>query len=176
MYPCQVIYALIILLLCVHAAIVARANAHCNYATCMHAVAAAVAVQCFSVLAKWRRSAVCSHLSVSFAEMVVSVWCLWCRFIHFPSASAEQAIALGRKAAAVVSARFPAAMELKFEAVCCPFLLLHVNRPAPSGLSLRALSEIKGLPARGHCSASSRPALVSLAPALPSGMSHVQGA
>lgn len=37
-------------------------------------------------------------------------------------------MALGRKAASVVSARFPAEMELKFEAICRPFLLLHVNR------------------------------------------------
>lgn len=37
-------------------------------------------------------------------------------------------MALGRKVASVVTARFPPVMELKFEAVCCPFLLLHVNR------------------------------------------------
>ena len=88
------------------------------------------------------------HIACSAPEglsgMVAIAWWSWCRFIHFPSASAEQAIALGRKAAAVVSARFPAAMELKFEAVCCPFLLLHVNRPAPPGglLLSRALSKI----------------------------------
>jgi hypothetical protein len=37
-------------------------------------------------------------------------------------------MALGRAAARLVSARFPPEMELKFEAVCQPFLLLHVNR------------------------------------------------
>ena len=50
------------------------------------------------------------------------------RFVHFPSANTEEAMALGRNAASVVSARFPAEMELKFEAICRPFLLLHVNR------------------------------------------------
>ena len=88
------------------------------------------------------RSLLCTeHLVIGM--VAIALWS-WCRFIHFPSASAEEAIALGRKAAAVVSARFPAAMELKFEAVCCPFLLLHVNRPAPpGGLHLsRALSNI----------------------------------
>lgn len=93
----------------------------------------------------WRWSTVpFLHLTFCLSGMMVIAWWPWCRFIHFPSASAEEAIALGRKAAAVVSARFPPAMELKFEAVCCPFLLLHVNRRAPFRhlLFLWALYEI----------------------------------
>lgn len=35
---------------------------------------------------------------------------------------------LGRKVTSVVTARFPPPMELKSEAVCCPFLMLHVKR------------------------------------------------
>ena len=34
----------------------------------------------------------------------------------------------GRRAAEVVSSAFPAPMEMKFEKVCQPLLLLHVNR------------------------------------------------
>jgi len=37
-------------------------------------------------------------------------------------------MALGRAAARHGSARVPPEMELTFEAVCQPFLLLHVNR------------------------------------------------
>ena len=35
---------------------------------------------------------------------------------------------LGHEAAAYVSGKFPKEMELKFEKVAQPFLLLHVNR------------------------------------------------
>ena len=37
---------------------------------------------------------------------------------------------LGREAAAYVSSNFPKEMELKFEKIAQPFLLLHVNRHA----------------------------------------------
>jgi DNA polymerase elongation subunit (family B) len=49
-------------------------------------------------------------------------------FIHFPSASPAEAIGLGHAAAAAVTAGLTAPMELKFEKVAAPFLLLHVNR------------------------------------------------
>ncbi|KIZ06809.1 hypothetical protein MNEG_1145 [Monoraphidium neglectum] len=51
-------------------------------------------------------------------------------FIHFPSASPAEAIGLGHAAAAAVTAGLTAPMELKFEQVAAPFLLLHVNRYA----------------------------------------------
>ncbi|KAK9810365.1 hypothetical protein WJX72_009511 [[Myrmecia] bisecta] len=51
-------------------------------------------------------------------------------FAHFPQASAGQAIQAGQAAAKVVSAAFPPEMEIKFERVCQPFMLLHVNRYA----------------------------------------------
>ena len=41
---------------------------------------------------------------------------------------AVEAMRLGNEAAKFVSAAFPNPMELKFERVAQPFLLLHVNR------------------------------------------------
>lgn len=49
-------------------------------------------------------------------------------FMHLPSASTAEAIRLGQAAGRLVTAAFPPEMELKFEKVCQPFLLLHVNR------------------------------------------------
>lgn len=47
----------------------------------------------------------------------------------FPQApDAAAAIRVAREAAKVVSAAFPDPVEIKFERVCQPFLLLHVNR------------------------------------------------
>ena len=43
---------------------------------------------------------------------------------------------VGRLAGELVSAAFPAVMDLKFERVCQPFMMLHVNRsPAPAFLT-----------------------------------------
>jgi DNA polymerase elongation subunit (family B) len=49
-------------------------------------------------------------------------------FIHFPSATAAEAVTLGQQAAQLVTAQLPAPIELKYERVMCPFMLLHVNR------------------------------------------------
>jgi hypothetical protein len=49
-------------------------------------------------------------------------------FIHLPAASPQEAVAVGQAAAAAVTARLPPPMELKFEKVFAPLLLLHVNR------------------------------------------------
>ena len=49
-------------------------------------------------------------------------------FCHFPEASGPEAICMAQQAAALVSDGFPALMEIKFERVCRPFMLLHVNR------------------------------------------------
>jgi hypothetical protein len=49
-------------------------------------------------------------------------------FIHFPSASAAEAVALGQRAAQLVTQQLPPPIELKYERVMCPFMLLHVNR------------------------------------------------
>lgn len=49
-------------------------------------------------------------------------------FCHFPNATREEAIEMGQKAADQVSEVFPSAMSLKYERICQPFLLLHVNR------------------------------------------------
>lgn len=51
-------------------------------------------------------------------------------FCHFPEASIEEAIPLAQQAASKVSDAFAAEVELKFERVCQPFILLHVNRQA----------------------------------------------
>jgi hypothetical protein len=51
-------------------------------------------------------------------------------FLLVPGASVPQALQLGELAARLVSERFPDPMELKFEQVMRPFLLLHVNRYA----------------------------------------------
>ena len=48
--------------------------------------------------------------------------------MHVPDASAAQAIDVGKQTAELVSAAFPKPMELKFENVSSPFMLLHVNR------------------------------------------------
>ena len=37
---------------------------------------------------------------------------------------------VGRLAGELVSSAFPAVMDLKFERVCQPFMMLHVNRSA----------------------------------------------
>jgi len=49
-------------------------------------------------------------------------------FVHFPSASPAEAVLLGQQAAQLVSAQFPDPIELKYERVMAPFMLLHVNR------------------------------------------------
>ena len=49
-------------------------------------------------------------------------------FMHVPDATAMQAIDVGKQLAKLVSAAFPKPMELKFENVSWPFMLLHVNR------------------------------------------------
>ena len=49
-------------------------------------------------------------------------------FCHFPEASSPEAIRMAQRAAALVSSGFPDLMEIKFERVCRPFMLLHVNR------------------------------------------------
>jgi len=52
-------------------------------------------------------------------------------FVLFPSAAGvSTAIKVGQLASKVVSATFPDPMELKFERVCAPLMLLHVNRYA----------------------------------------------
>ncbi|WIA33365.1 hypothetical protein OEZ86_006502 [Tetradesmus obliquus] len=51
-------------------------------------------------------------------------------FIHFPSATPAEAVALGQQAAQLVTAQLPPPIELKYERVMCPFMLLHVNRYA----------------------------------------------
>ncbi|RMZ54960.1 hypothetical protein APUTEX25_000477, partial [Auxenochlorella protothecoides] len=52
-------------------------------------------------------------------------------FAVFPAASTPaEAIEVGKRTAAIVSAAFPDPMELKFERVCNPLLLIHVNRYA----------------------------------------------
>jgi DNA polymerase delta subunit 1 len=56
-------------------------------------------------------------------------------FLSLPSCSSTDlatAISVGRQASGVVSATFPDPMELKFERVCAPFMLFHVNRYAGS--------------------------------------------
>ncbi|DBA67150.1 TPA: hypothetical protein ACH3X2_001471 [Trebouxia sp. C0005] len=54
-------------------------------------------------------------------------------FASFPSATTEEAIQVGKLAGQLVSAAFPAVMDLKFERVCQPFMMLHVNRYAGRG-------------------------------------------
>lgn len=58
---------------------------------------------------------------------------------------AVEAMRLGNEAAKFVSAAFPRPMELKFERVAQPFLLLHVNRcPAYSlWFSVRSCSVVQ---------------------------------
>ncbi|KAL0056285.1 hypothetical protein WJX82_009537 [Trebouxia sp. C0006] len=54
-------------------------------------------------------------------------------FASFPNATTEEAIQVGKLAGQLVSAAFPAVMDLKFERVCQPFMMLHVNRYAGRG-------------------------------------------
>ena len=56
-------------------------------------------------------------------------------FMHVPNASAAQAVDVGKQTAKLVSAAFPKPMELKFENVSSPFMLLHVNRCASNCLT-----------------------------------------
>jgi DNA polymerase elongation subunit (family B) len=49
-------------------------------------------------------------------------------FVHFPSATPAEAVALGQQVAQLVSSQLPPPIELKYERVMAPFLLLHVNR------------------------------------------------
>lgn len=49
-------------------------------------------------------------------------------FVHFPSASPAEAVSLGQQVAQLVTAQLPPPIELKYERVMSPFLLLHVNR------------------------------------------------
>jgi DNA polymerase elongation subunit (family B) len=51
-------------------------------------------------------------------------------FVVVPGASVPQVLQLGELAARLVSEHFPDPIELKFEQVLQPFLLLHVNRYA----------------------------------------------
>ena len=51
--------------------------------------------------------------------------------IFLPLGLAE-GIKVAQQAAHLVSEGFPGSMEIKFERVCKPFMLLHVNRCKPS--------------------------------------------
>ncbi len=51
-------------------------------------------------------------------------------FINLPAASPADAMDLGVRLAALVTAELPSPIELKFERILCPFMLLHVNRCA----------------------------------------------
>ncbi|KAL6749924.1 DNA polymerase family B-domain-containing protein [Haematococcus lacustris] len=52
-------------------------------------------------------------------------------FLLYPHATPAQAVTLAKQAARLISQRcFQPPMALSFERVCCPFLLLHVNRYA----------------------------------------------
>ena len=62
-----------------------------------------------------------------------------CSYLVLLCVQAVEAMRLGNDAAKFVSAAFPRPMELKFERVAQPFLLLHVNRC--SACSLLALSQ-----------------------------------
>ncbi len=59
-------------------------------------------------------------------------------FAHFPAATKSEAVKLGHAAAAAVSAGFPPEMEIKYEKVCQPFMLLHVNRCAASASNMNS--------------------------------------
>lgn len=61
-------------------------------------------------------------------------------FASFPAATMQQALQLGRLAGELVSAAFPPVMDLKFERVCQPFMMLHVNRYVMQTLHVGALS------------------------------------
>ncbi len=54
-------------------------------------------------------------------------------FVHFPSATPAEAVVLGQQVAQLVSSQLPPPIELKYERVMAPFLLLHVNRYSHDG-------------------------------------------
>ncbi|KAF8067421.1 POLD1 [Scenedesmus sp. PABB004] len=62
-------------------------------------------------------------------------------FVHLPAASPAEAVPVGEAAAALVTRGLPPPMELKFERVCAPFMLLHVNRYAGRSFSSAAAAE-----------------------------------
>ncbi|GFR40572.1 hypothetical protein Agub_g1151, partial [Astrephomene gubernaculifera] len=68
-------------------------------------------------------------------------------FVHFPRASPLEAVRLGKQAAALVTASLPPPMELRFERVMAPFLLLQVNRYA--GRALEGEREAADPPTHG---------------------------
>ena len=53
-------------------------------------------------------------------------------FCHLPKASCGEAISMAQEAARLVSDAFPKNLDIKYEKVCQPFMLLHVNRCASS--------------------------------------------
>jgi hypothetical protein len=65
-------------------------------------------------------------------------------FLHLPAASAAEAVGLGQAAARAVTAGLPPPMELKFEKVFCPLLLMHVNRCGGDERALRACARPSG--------------------------------
>ena len=63
-------------------------------------------------------------------------------FVHLPKANRiEDAIKMGIEASKLVSEYFPEPLQLKFERVCSPFMLLHVNRYA--GRSFTGESDVQ---------------------------------
>eukprot|EP00879_Flechtneria_rotunda_P007699 GHRR01008072.1.p1 GENE.GHRR01008072.1~~GHRR01008072.1.p1 ORF type:complete len:781 (+),score=286.21 GHRR01008072.1:379-2721(+) len=62
-------------------------------------------------------------------------------FINFPSATPAEAVGLGQKAAELVTAQLQPPIELKYEKVMCPFMLLHVNRYAGCSYETAAAAE-----------------------------------
>lgn len=65
-------------------------------------------------------------------------------FVRFPHMPPESAVRLGKLAARLVTEQLPREMELKFERVMQPFLLLHVNRCG-------GWQQAPGLPGRESC-------------------------
>lgn len=71
-------------------------------------------------------------------EGLITVWCFLLLqviyaqtdsvFVHFPSANPAEAVSLGQQVAQLVTTQLPPPIELKYERVMSPFLLLHVNR------------------------------------------------
>jgi DNA polymerase delta subunit 1 len=62
-------------------------------------------------------------------------------FIHFPSATPAEAVELGQAAASLVTQQLPPPIELKYERVLAPFMLLHVNRYAGCSYETAAAAE-----------------------------------
>ncbi|KAF6253905.1 hypothetical protein COO60DRAFT_1642829 [Scenedesmus sp. NREL 46B-D3] len=58
-----------------------------------------------------------------------------------PKGEAGKAVALGQQAAQLVTAQLPPPIELKYERVLCPFMLLHVNRYAGCSYETAAAAE-----------------------------------